>query len=148
MNMVAILPMQLKNKNLSMSIHLHQDCKSHHKLRQRLPLPKRSLKSSARMINTTSNMKQNYNCTSSRKSHYCTNLGKAYTFLLGQCTTGLQHRIEAKAKYKSKIKGNPIKLLETIKENFLSFNDKKEADIVIIDALMNLMTTRQRDDEE
>ena len=61
-----------------------------------------------------------------QKSHYCTNLGKAYAFLFGQCTTGLQHRIEAKAKYESKIKGNPIKLLEMIKENSLSFNDKKD----------------------
>ena len=58
---------------------------------------------------------------------------------------GLQHRIETKAGYKSKIKGDPIKLLETIKENSLSFNDKKKADIAIIDAIMNLMTTRQRD---
>ena len=73
-------------------------------------------------------------------------MGKAYTFLYGQCTTGLQHRIEAKAKYESKIKGDPIKLLETIKE--LSFNDKKKADIVIINAIMNLMTTRQKDDED
>ena len=52
-----------------------------------------------------------------QKSHYCTNLGKAYALLFGQCTIGLQHRIEAKAKYESKIKGNPIKLLEMIKEN-------------------------------
>ena len=74
-------------------------------------------------------------------------MGKAYAFLFGQCTTGLQHRIEAKAKYKSKIKGNPIELLETIKENFLSFDDKKKADIVIVNAIMNLMTTRQRDGE-
>ena len=66
------------------------------------------------------------------------NLGKAYAFLFGQCTTGLQHRIEAKAKYKSKIKGDPIKLLEMIKENSLSFNDKKTADIVIINAIINL----------
>ena len=73
-------------------------------------------------------------------------MGKAYTFLFGQCTTGLQHRIEAKAKYESKIKGDPIKLLETIKE--LSFNDKKKADIVTINAIMNLMTTRQKDDED
>ena len=35
-----------------------------------------------------------------------------------------------------------------IKENSLSFNDKKKADIVIIDAIMNLMTTKQRDDED
>ena len=35
-----------------------------------------------------------------------------------------------------------------IKENSLSFNDKKKADIVIIDAIMNLVTTRQRDDED
>ena len=86
-----------------------------------------------------------------QKSHYCTSLGKAYAFLFGQCTTGLQHRIEAKAKYESKIKGYPIKLLETIKENSLSFDDKKKANIVIIviiNAKMNLMTTRQRDDED
>ena len=30
----------------------------------------------------------------------------------------------------------------------MSFDDKKKANIVIIDAIMNLMTTRQRDDEE
>ena len=75
-------------------------------------------------------------------------LGKAYAFLFGQCTRGLQHRIEAKAKYESRIKGNPIKLLETIKKNSLSFNDKKKADIGIIDAIMNLMTTRQRANED
>ena len=34
-----------------------------------------------------------------QKSYCHTNLGKAYTFLFGQCTTGLQHRIEAKAEY-------------------------------------------------
>ena len=77
-----------------------------------------------------------------------TSLGKAYAFLFGQCTTCLQHTIEAKAKSKSKIKGNPMKLLETIKENSLSLDDKKKADTVIIDAIMNLMTTRQRDNED
>ena len=66
-----------------------------------------------------------------QKSHYHTNLGKVFAILFGQCMTGLQHRIEAKAKYESKTKGNPLKLLETIKENSLSFNDKKKADIVI-----------------
>ena len=70
-----------------------------------------------------------------QKSHYHTNLGKAYAFLFGHCTTGLLYRIEAKAEYESKMKGNPIKLLETIKENSLSFNDKKKADIVIINAV-------------
>ena len=83
-----------------------------------------------------------------QKNHYCMNLGKAYGFLFGQCTTGLQHRLEVKAEYKSKIKVNPIKILEMIKENSLSFDDKKKADIVIINTIMNLMTTRQRDDEE
>ena len=76
------------------------------------------------------------------------NLGKPCTFLFGQCTTGLQHRIEAKAEYESKIKGNPIKLLEMIKVNSLSFDDKEKANIVIIDAIMNLMTTMQSDDED
>ena len=83
-----------------------------------------------------------------QKSHHCTNLGKAYAFLFGQCMTGLQHRIEAKAEYESKIKANPIKLQEMIKENSLSFDDKKKADIVIFDAIMNLMTTRQRGNED
>ena len=35
-----------------------------------------------------------------------------------------------------------------IKDNSLSFNDKKKADIAIINAIMNLMTTRQRNDED
>ena len=35
-----------------------------------------------------------------------------------------------------------------IKENSLSFDGEKKADIVIINAIMNLMTTRQRDDED
>ena len=83
-----------------------------------------------------------------QKSHCCTNLGKAYAFIFGQCTTDQQHRIEAKAKYKSKIKGNPIKLLEAFKEKILSFDDKKKANIVIINAILNLRTTRQRDDED
>ena len=83
-----------------------------------------------------------------QKSHYHTNLGKAYAFLFGQCTIGLQHRIEATAEYKSNIKGNPIKLLQTIKENSLSFDNKKKADIVLINAIMNLMTTRQRDNKD
>ena len=39
-------------------------------------------------------------------------------------------------------------MLETIKENSLSFDDKKKADIVIINSIMTLMTTRQRDDED
>ena len=83
-----------------------------------------------------------------QKSYYHTNLGKGYAFLFGQWTIGLQHRIEVKAKYESKIIGDPKKLLETIKENSLSFDDKKKADIVIFNAIMNLMTTRQRDDED
>ena len=37
-----------------------------------------------------------------QKSQYHTNLGEAYAFLFGQCTTGLQHRIEAKAKMNPK----------------------------------------------
>ena len=35
-----------------------------------------------------------------------------------------------------------------IKENSLSFDDKKKANIVFIDAMMNLMTTRQKDVED
>ena len=41
-----------------------------------------------------------------------------------------------------------MKLLEMIKENSLSFDDKKKANVVIIDAILNLMTTRERDDED
>ncbi len=79
---------------------------------------------------------------------YRTNKDKAYAFLFGQCTTGLQHKIEAKTDYDSKIKGNPIELLSAIKENSLSFDDKKKPDIIVLDALTNLLTTRQKDDEE
>ena len=46
------------------------------------------------------------------------------------------------------MKGDPIQLLEMIKGNSLSFHDKNKADIVIIDAIMNVMTTWQRDIED
>ena len=39
-------------------------------------------------------------------------------------------------------------MLETVKENPISFDDKKKANIVIYDAIMNLMPTRQRDNED
>ena len=41
-----------------------------------------------------------------------------------------------------------MKLLQMIKENSLSFDDKKKVNIVIIKAIMNLMTASQRDDED
>ena len=97
--------MQLKDKNISILIHLHPDLRSHQVLRHQSQLPKKSLKSSVKTINTRSNTKQNYNCTSSKKVIITQTNRKAYTFLFGQCTTGLQHRIEAKTKYESKIKG-------------------------------------------
>ena len=52
------------------------------------------------------------------------------------------------AKYESKIKCSHVNLLEMIKENSLAIDDKKKADIVIFNAIMNLMTTRQRDDKD
>ena len=58
------------------------------------------------------------------------------------------HRIEAKAKFKTKIKCDHVRLLEMIKENSLLFNDKKKANIVIMNAMMNFMSTRQKDDED
>ena len=134
--MAVISLMQLKNKNLSISIHLHETT-DQEKLEIKCKNDQYKIKYKAEL---QLHLKQ--------KSHYCMNLGKAYAFLFGQCTTGLQHRIETKAEYESKIKGNPIKLLEPIKKNSLSFDDKNKADIVIIDAIMNLMTTRQRDDED
>ena len=39
-------------------------------------------------------------------------------------------------------------MLETIKGNSLSFDDKKKANMIIINAIMNLMTMRQKDDED
>ena len=35
-----------------------------------------------------------------------------------------------------------------IKENSLSLDDKKKVDIVIINVIMNFMTTRKRDNED
>ena len=86
-------------------------------------------------------MKQNYNCISSKKVIIALAWGKHMHSYLGNAQ-------QAYSIYKSKIKGDSIKLPEMIKENSLSFDDKKKANIVIIDDIMNLMTTRQRDDED
>ena len=147
MNMVEISLMQLKNKNLSISNHLHPNLRSHQLSRQQ-----KHQQEKLEIKCENDQYKIEYEALLQlhlkQKSHYHTNLGKAYAFLFGQCTTGLQHRIEAKAEYESKIKGNHIKLLEMIKENSLSFEDKKKGNIVIIDAIVNLMTTRLRDNED
>ena len=148
MNTVVISMTQLKNKNLSILIHLHQDLRSCQLSRQQSQLPKKTLNFKHKYDQYKIRYEAELQLHLKQKSHSCMNLGNAYTFLFGQCTIGLQHRIEAKAKYKYKIKGDPIKLLETVKESSLSFNDKKKANIVIINAIMNLMTTRQRDDED
>ena len=141
MNMAEISLTQLKQKNLSILNHLHPDVRSCQLFRQQIQPPR---KASQYKITYEAELKLHLK----QRSHYHMNLGKAYAFLFGQCRTGLQHRIKAKAESKSKIKGNPINLLEMIKENSSSFDEKKKADIVIIDAIMNLMTTRQRDNED
>ena len=82
-----------------------------------------------------------------RKDKYKSNCGKSYAFIYGQCNKAMQAKIQARQDYSSKIKNNPIELLNAIEEHSLSYQENKYEMSVIFDALKNLVNLKQKDEE-
>jgi hypothetical protein len=51
-----------------------------------------------------------------RQAMYTTNKRKAFALIYEQCNKTLQSKLKARANYDTEIKGNPIKMLQTIQE--------------------------------
>ena len=60
-----------------------------------------------------------------RQDQYDSNLGNAYAFLYGHCNKAMQHKLQTRMDFESKIKGNPIELLNVIQEQSIKFHEHK-----------------------
>ena len=89
----------------------------------------------------------NFNNYGIRDRTYTNNIMKAYALFWGRCAKGMKNKIEARSDFKSKIENNPFELLKMIKEHSMSYQENCYNMSVILDLLMTLLTTRQKDVE-
>ena len=75
------------------------------------------------------------------------NMEKAYGLILGQCNEGVRNKVMALPDFHSKIKNDPIELLSAIEKLCLHYSDTKYDISVVINALYNVLTVRQKEDE-
>jgi hypothetical protein len=83
-----------------------------------------------------------------RKDNYMSNRSKVYALLWQQCARTMQNKIQARSDFTSKIENDPIKLLNAIEEHALSYEETKYDMSSISDAMRQLLTIRQKDDED
>ncbi|KAG7363118.1 hypothetical protein IV203_026478 [Nitzschia inconspicua] len=81
-----------------------------------------------------------------RSEMYTANLVKAYALLWERCSQGLKNKIESRRDY-AKIMNDPIALLKAIREHALNFQDDKFCMTIIIEALLTLVHTKQKEGE-
>ena len=82
-----------------------------------------------------------------RKSTYETNKTKAYALIWEQCSTLLQGQIEQRTDYENEIYNNPIKLIESIKEQTLNYSKTRYAMEILDNSLTTFLLIKQNDDE-
>jgi hypothetical protein len=75
-----------------------------------------------------------------REAIYQSNKKKAFTLIYEQCHKTLQGQ--------TVIKGNPIALLNAIQEHQMSYQENRYNATIVLDALHNLVTTRQKNEED
>jgi hypothetical protein len=82
-----------------------------------------------------------------RKDTYVSNMGNAYELLFGQCSKAMQSKLQSRNDLEVRIKGNPVELLSAIQEHSISYVDHQYEMSNILDAIVNLFTLNQKDDE-
>jgi hypothetical protein len=70
---------------------------------------------------------------------------EAYALFWGRYTKGMRNKIGASTDFKSKIKNNPFELLKMIKKHSMSYQENHYNMSVILDSLMTLLTTKQKE---
>jgi hypothetical protein len=91
--------------------------------------------------------KAEYDAYMKRKQSLEVNMTKAYAFIWDQCAKAMQNKIEARTEFATKIKGNPIKLLQAIKQHALNYQEHRYEMSIILDALRALINLRQKENE-
>ena len=82
------------------------------------------------------------------KNKYEDNKCAADALLWNQCTNTMKAKIQARKDYTSTVKGNPIKLLEAIKQHALSYESTQYQMKTIFEAMRSLVNLKQKDGEE
>jgi hypothetical protein len=59
----------------------------------------------------------------------------------------MKNKIEARSDFKSKIKNNPFELLKMINEHSMSYQENCYNISVVLDSLITLLTTQQKEAE-
>ncbi len=82
-----------------------------------------------------------------REGTYEINKTKAFGIIYGQCTKGMQNKLEECKDYLTKLYNNPIKTLEAIKELCYGYQLAKYPMLSVINALKALCNIRKHNDE-
>ena len=82
-----------------------------------------------------------------RKLVYETNRGKVFALIWEQCDSGMQESIKARSNFQTYIKGSPINLLATIREEALSYQPHKYGMSIINNSMRNLLNMKQKEGE-
>jgi hypothetical protein len=82
-----------------------------------------------------------------RVEAYKDNKFKAYALLWGQCNSAMKAKVQSRKDYSSTIKDDPVELLKAIKQHATNYSDIQYDMRTAEDAMISLMTIRQRDDE-
>ena len=88
-----------------------------------------------------------YKAYSHRVDIYDQNKSKAYSFLWGQCSKAMQHKVESRPQFVSTIKNDPVELIKAIKEYAMAYQDTKYPVLTILEAMQAYITIRQQDGE-
>jgi hypothetical protein len=72
---------------------------------------------------------------------------KAYALFWGKCAKRMKNIIEARSDFKSKIENNLFELLKAMKEHLMSYQKNHYNMSVMLDSLMTLLTTWQKEAE-
>jgi hypothetical protein len=83
-----------------------------------------------------------------RVAMYQSNKKKAFALIYEQCHKTLQGKLKARANYDTHIKGNPIELLNAIQEHQMSYQENRYDAAIVLDAIRNLTSTKQKEDED
>ena len=90
--------------------------------------------------------KAKLDATVKREEIYENNKTKAYSLIWERCTRAIQSKIEQRTDFDMKIYNDPIKLIKTIKEHVLNYQETKYSMEIIDNALIHFLLLKQKDD--
>ena len=79
---------------------------------------------------------------------YENNKFKAYSLIWERCSAPMKSQLESRDNFLTAIEGNPIALLEAIKQHALNYKEHRYEMSIISDALKTVLLSKQKEDED